>query len=199
MSLFVEGLRSAHAGPFSFEVPAGQCLAITGASGSGKTLLLRMLADLDPHEGKVSFGGVDRASLPAAEWRRRAGLVPARSGWWADLVSEHFPVGADATYRRLAAELFLSERLFDRPIEEASTGERQRLALIRALIAEPGLLLLDEPTASLDPVSTQAVETVISRRLATGATVVWVTHDAAQAERVGDRTLRMQVGGVLSA
>lgn len=89
--------------------------------------------------------------------------------------------------------------MFDRPIEEASTGERQRLALIRALIAEPRLLLLDEPTASLDPVSTQAVETVISQRLVTGATVVWVTHDAAQAERVGDRTLRMQVGGVLIA
>jgi ABC-type multidrug transport system ATPase subunit len=199
MSLFVEGLRSAHAGPFTFEVPSGKCLAITGASGSGKTLLLRMLADLDPHEGTVSLEGVDRASLPATEWRRRAGLVPARSGWWTDLVSEHFPAGSDATYRRLAAELFLSERLFDRPIEEASTGERQRLALIRALIAEPRLLLLDEPTASLDPVSTQAVETVISRQMASGATVVWVTHDAAQAERVGDRALRMQVGGVLSA
>jgi len=199
MSLFVEGLRSVHAGPFSFEVPTGQCLAITGASGSGKTLLLRMLADLDPHEGAVSFEGVEQASLPAAEWRRRAGLVPARSGWWADNVSEHFPAGADATYRRLAEELFLPERLFERPIEEASTGERQRLALIRALVAEPRLLLLDEPTASLDPASTRAVETVISRRMAGGATVIWVTHDAAQAARVGDHALKMQIGGVLTA
>ncbi|HVI53779.1 MAG TPA: ATP-binding cassette domain-containing protein [Luteibacter sp.] len=198
MTLFVEGLRSGLAGPFTFTVPQGQCLAITGASGSGKTVLLRMIADLDPHEGKVVFAGTDRASLPAPAWRRLAGLVPARSGWWADTVGEHFPSAREAEWQALAAELLVPKALFARSIEDASTGERQRLALIRALLAAPRLLLLDEPTASLDPVSTRAVETVVSQRIAAGTTVIWVTHDAAQAGRVGHMALQMRSGGVLA-
>src|ERR1700754_751388 len=102
MSLFVEGLRNTLAGPFTFTVAAGQCLAITGASGSGKTVLLRMIADLDSHEGRVTFGGIDRASLRAPEWRRLASLVPARSGWWAETVGEHFPPDLEAGRRALA-------------------------------------------------------------------------------------------------
>jgi ABC-type iron transport system FetAB ATPase subunit len=199
MSLIVEGLRNALAGPFTFTVAAGQCLAITGPSGSGKTVLLRMIADLDPHDGSITFGGTDRASLTAPAWRRLAGLVPARSGWWADTIGDHFPREREAEWRRLGTELLVPEALFGRSIEEASTGERQRLALIRALLAEPRLLLLDEPTASLDPVSTQAVEALIAKRLAAGTTAIWVTHDAAQASRVGDMALHMRAGGVLVA
>jgi ABC-type iron transport system FetAB ATPase subunit len=198
MTLFVEGLRNTLAGPFTFTVEAGHCLAITGASGSGKTVLLRMIADLDPHAGRVTFAGIDRASVRATEWRRLASLVPARSGWWADTVSEHFPPEREEAWQSLAAGLLIPQSLFGRSIEEASTGERQRLALVRALIGEPRLLLLDEPTASLDPVSTQAVETAIAQRLAAGTTVLWVTHDAAQAERMGDMTLQMSAGGVLA-
>lgn len=199
MSLIVEGLRNALAGPFTFTVAAGQCLAITGPSGSGKTVLLRMIADLDPHDGSITFGGTDRASLTAPAWRRLAGLVPARSGWWADTIGDHFPREREAEWRRLGTELLVPEALFGRSVEEASTGERQRLALIRALLAEPRLLLLDEPTASLDPVSTQAVEALIAKRLAAGTTAIWVTHDAAQASRVGDMALHMRAGGVLVA
>lgn len=199
MSLFVEGLHNHLVGPFTFDVPAGGCLAVTGASGTGKTLLLRMIADLDPHEGRVTFAGIDRATLPAPAWRRLTALIPARSGWWADTIGEHFAPEHEVEKRALAADLLLSGSLFDRPIEEASTGERQRLALIRALLAEPRLLLLDEPTASLDPVSTQAVESMIARRRASGTTVVWVTHDAAQAGRVSDLALQMLPGGVLTA
>nr|WP_063574000.1 ATP-binding cassette domain-containing protein [Luteibacter rhizovicinus] len=198
MSLIVEGLRNTLVGPFTFSVKGGQCLAMTGASGSGKTLLLRMIADLDPNEGRITFAGIDRASLSAPDWRRLVALVPARSGWWADTVAEHFPEDREAEWRALAAALFVPPALFERSIEEASTGERQRLALIRALLAEPRLLLLDEPTASLDPVSTQAVEALIAERLAAGTTVIWVTHDAAQADRVGNLTLHMHAGGVLA-
>jgi ABC-type iron transport system FetAB ATPase subunit len=198
MSLFVEGLRSTLAGPFTFTVATGQCLAISGASGSGKTILLRMIADLDPHEGRVTFAGIDRASLTAPNWRRLASLVPARSGWWADTIVEHFPPDRETAWRALAADLLLPAALFERSVDEASTGERQRLGLIRALLAEPDLLLLDEPTASLDPASTQAVEAAIARRLAAGATVIWVTHDAAQATRVGDLAFHMLAGGVLT-
>jgi ABC-type multidrug transport system ATPase subunit len=199
MSLFVEGLRHPLAGPFTFSVETGQCLVITGASGSGKTVLLRMIADLDPHQGRVTLDGTDRASIIAAEWRRRAALVPARSGWWSDTVGEHFAPDREVTWRALGAELMLPATVFDRPIEEVSTGERQRLALIRALLIEPRLLLLDEPTASLDPVATQAVEALIAQRRAAGTTVIWVTHSAEQAARVGDMSLRMHAGGMLTA
>jgi ABC-type multidrug transport system ATPase subunit len=199
MSLFVEGLSHALAGPFTFSVETGQCLVITGASGSGKTVLLRMIADLDPHQGRVTLDGTDRASITAAEWRRRAALVPARSGWWADIVGEHFSPEHEATWRALGTELTLPNDVFNRAIDEVSTGERQRLALIRALVLEPRLLLLDEPTASLDPVAAQAVETVIAQRRAAGTIVIWVTHSAEQAARVGDMSLRMHAGGMLTA
>jgi ABC-type iron transport system FetAB ATPase subunit len=198
MSLFVEGLRSTLVGPFTFSVPAGQCLAMTGASGVGKSLLLRMIADMDPHEGRVTFAGIDRASLPAPDWRRLAAVVPARSGWWADTVADHFPAERETTWRAFGDELLIPEALFERSVEEASTGERQRLALIRALLAEPRLLLLDEPTASLDPLSTRAVEAMIAKQLAAGATVIWVTHDATQASRVGDLVVEMRTDGIVA-
>lgn len=194
MSLDVRALRSHLAGPFSFSVARGQCLAISGASGSGKSVLLRLLADLDPSEGSVSLDGEDRAAMSGVDWRRRVGLVPARSGWWAERVDEHFAAAQASARDALASELFLPSRLFSRPVDEASTGERQRLALVRALLAQPRVLLLDEPTSSLDPLATLAVETLLRRRMAEGLTVVMVTHDASQAERCAEQILHMRDG-----
>ena len=88
--LTVENLRRPGLGPLSFHIDGGECLALTGPSGAGKTLLLRALADLDLNEGEVVMGGRLRSNLPAPEWRRRLGYVPAETGWWADLVGDHF-------------------------------------------------------------------------------------------------------------
>lgn len=194
MSLDVYALRGHLAGPFSFSVPRGKGLAISGPSGSGKSLLLRMLADMDPVEGSVSLDGEDRAAMPAPAWRQRVGLVPARSGWWDEQVGEHFAPAQTDERNTLASELFLSHCLFDQSVENASTGERQRLALIRALLARPKVLLLDEPSSSLDPVATLAVEAVLRQRMERGLIVVMVTHDAVQAERFADETLHMRSG-----
>src|ERR1700693_349470 len=90
-ALLVKQLRSQFAGPFELNLGSGECAAITGPSGSGKSLFLRMLADLDPNEGEVWLNGRERASMPAPEWRRQATYVSAESGWWADPVIEHFP------------------------------------------------------------------------------------------------------------
>src|ERR1700682_1757736 len=89
-ALLVKDPRSALAGPFELNLGTGACAAITGPSGSGKSLFLRMIADLDPNEGQVGLNGAERASSPAPQWRKRATYVAAESGWWADKVIEHF-------------------------------------------------------------------------------------------------------------
>ncbi len=75
----IEGLRTKVGGPFSFAVERGECVALSGPSGCGKTLLLRALADLDPAEGTVLLDGQNRDSMPAPQWRRKAGWLPAES------------------------------------------------------------------------------------------------------------------------
>src|SRR5258707_4916668 len=89
-ALVVKELRSEFAGPFDLNLGAGACAAITGPSGSGKSLFFRMIADLDPNEGKVWLNGAERAYIVAPECRRKVTYVSAESGWWAGTVIEHF-------------------------------------------------------------------------------------------------------------
>lgn len=181
----------------SFELADGECIAVRGPSGSGKTLLLRAIADLDPSDGAVLLDGQSREAMPAPQWRGQVIYVPAEAGWWSETVAAHFadwPAAAP-----LAKELGLSASCRDWPIERLSTGERQRLALIRALVHHPKVLLLDEPTSGLDSDAMAAVETMIQRRIAEGVSVVWVTHDSAQASRVAQRSLRVDQGRVSEA
>jgi putative ABC transport system ATP-binding protein len=189
--LRVEGLKSALAGPFALEVAGGRVLAISGASGAGKSLFLRMVADLDPNEGEVSLNGVSRASLPAHQWRRRIPYVAAESGWWAQSVRDHFAPDQLERARALAERLGVGAAPFDGPVDRLSTGERQRLALVRAFILDSPALLLDEPTGPLDPVSVRKVEAFLQERLAAGTVIVLVSHDPAQGARLGARRLRM--------
>ena len=88
--LQVRGLRTKILKPVSFSLAAGECIAVRGPSGAGKTLLLRAVADLDPNQGEVSLEGRDRSTIPGPEWRRLVGYVPAEPGWWAETVGEHF-------------------------------------------------------------------------------------------------------------
>ena len=127
-----------------------------GPSGAGKTLLLRAVADLDPNEGRVTLDGRDRSTMSGPEWRRLVGYVPAEPGWWADTVGEHF--GEWTAALAFLRDLGFREEAKAWPITRLSTGERQRLALVRALIMRPRVLLLDEPTAALDVASVAAVE-----------------------------------------
>src|ERR1700730_15534752 len=107
--LLVKALRSAFAGPFELDLGEGACAAITGPSGSGKSLFLRMIADLDPNEGQVWLNGKERASMPAPQWRKQATYVSAESGWWADRVIEHFDVNRRSQCTALAARLGLRD------------------------------------------------------------------------------------------
>lgn len=189
--LKVENLSFLNLGPFQFGVAGGECLGITGPSGSGKTLLLRALADLDPHTGEVFLDGVAAGALPAPQWRRQVGLLPAESAWWADTVGAHFDEAAPRWLDRLG----FTPEVLQWEVARLSSGERQRLAFLRLLVGQPAVLLLDEPTANLDAENTRRLEDLVRRcREERGAAVVWVTHDLDQLRRVATRCCRLQNG-----
>jgi len=185
------GLYSRLVGPFDLRLEAGECVAITGASGAGKSLFLRLIADLDPGNGQVLLNGRERQSWTPSAWRRQVLYSAAEPGWWAARVREHFPGPALARAREMAPLLDLRLSLLDAPVLQLSTGERQRMALIRALAVEPPVLLLDEPTGALDQDSTALVEEMLAERLAGGTAILMVTHNPDQARRVGSRHAQM--------
>ncbi|MGO9544989.1 MAG: ATP-binding cassette domain-containing protein [Rhodomicrobium sp.] len=191
-NLSVLGLR-----PVSFSLSTGECMSVQGPSGAGKSLLLRAIADLDPNSGSVCLDGAERQAMTGPDWRRCVGYVPAEPGWWADRVGEHFSDWPAAI--PLVKRLGLPADAADWPVLRASTGERARLALVRALMAGPKVLLLDEPSAALDAASVPAVEALVAERIGGGLSVLWVTHDAAQAARVAKRGLRVEAGQVSEA
>ena len=176
----------------SLDVADRECVAVRGPSGSGKTLLLRAIADLDPNDGTVTVDGRSREAMPAPQWRRLVVYVPAEPGWWAETVGAHFPDWPRAA--SLLDAFGLPRSSHGWPIARLSTGERQRLALIRALLVRPRVLLLDEPTSGLDPDGVAAVEREILACTAGGASALWVTHDPVQARRVARRCLWMDHG-----
>jgi ABC-type multidrug transport system ATPase subunit len=163
-----------------------------GGSGSGKSVLLRMLADLDPHEGEAFLDGQACSRMPAPTWRRKVTYVPADSGWWAEHVRAHFPQNTDFT--TLLPSVGIPAEAADWRVSRLSTGERQRLALVRALRPENRVLLLDEPTSGLDTASIALVEAVLRQRLTTGTAILLVTHDPEQAERLASRHLELHDG-----
>lgn len=194
--LIVNGLRTKAGGPADFSLRGGEIIAVRGPSGSGKSLMLRAIADLDPAEGEVSLDGTKRARIPAPEWRRRVAFVPAESGWWDDRVREHFPDGGGDT--ALIEALGLDPAALDWEVRRLSTGERHRLAIARALVRKPEVWLFDEPTAALDAEAARRVEAVITQGRDRGAAILLVTHDDAQATRLADRTLTMAHGRLVA-
>jgi ABC-type iron transport system FetAB ATPase subunit len=189
--LRIEALHSALAGPFSLSLDAGECLAISGPSGSGKSLLLRMICELDPCSGAAALDGVPRASISAPAWRAKVVYQPAEAAWWAPTAAAHFKPEQMARVHALLPQLKLSATLLDSEVQRLSTGERQRMALVRSLACAPRVLLLDEPTAALDPEATTAVEQLLRAELAAGLALILVTHSEAQAQMLGRRRMRM--------
>ena len=190
--LIVEGLRTKAGGPVGFQFGGGEIIAVRGPSGSGKSLMLRAIADLDPAAGEVSLDGTPRDQIPAPEWRRRVAFVPAESGWWDDRVGAHFPDGA--ANGALIEALGLDPAALGWEVRRLSTGERHRLAIARALAHQPQVWLFDEPTAALDAEAAGRVEAVITQGRDRGVAILMVTHDDAQAARLADRTLTMADG-----
>ena len=192
--LRVDHLKIRNLPAISFAVAGGECVCIQGASGTGKSLLLRAIADLDPSAGQISLDGVDRCDMTGPEWRQKVRYVASESGWWEDMPRSHFP--QDAQSNHWLAGLGLDEAHLDRSIARLSTGERQRLALIRAISDNPDILLLDEPTSALDSASSALVEDLIRRQLLEDRAVIMVTHDEDQARRLANRQYALSSDGL---
>ena len=188
-SLTLHALATDLLEPLDLHVAAGECIALRGPSGSGKSRLLRAIADLDPAEGSVSLGEEAREAMPAPQWRRRVGLLGAESQWWHDRVGDHFPAVDEERLSRLGFE----PEVLQWEVSRLSSGEKQRLALARLLANEPEALLLDEPTANLDADNGARVEALVEHyREARAAAVLWVGHDPAQLTRVAQRRFRIE-------
>jgi len=191
--LQINQLRRLMIGPVSLAVEEGDCLCISGPSGSGKSLLLRAIADLDAHAGEACLRGVAACDIPAETWRKRVGLLPPESVWWLPRVGDHFhgelPVPLES--------IGLAAVVMEQPVAQLSSGEKQRLALMRLLSNHPEVLLLDEPTANLDPENTRRIEAVIAEyRRVQRAVIIWVSHDQAQIARVADRYYAVREGAL---
>ncbi len=192
--LRIRGLARSGLAPVDLDLASGECVAVLGPSGAGKTLLLRAIADLDPNQGEASLGGEPRSGMSGPAWRRRVGYLAAESGWWADGVGAHF-ADRDAAAPIVDA-LGLPADVFGWQVARTSTGERQRLALARLLEQAPEIMLLDEPTSGLDAAAAAWAETLIRERLAAGAAALIATHDPALAERIAARRLLVEGGRV---
>ena len=192
--LVINDLYYHHCGPVTIIIQAGDSVAVSGASGSGKSLLLRALADLDVHRGDISLDDIAMNDLPAPEWRKKVALLPAESQWWFDTLGEHFP----ATDNEMIHYFGFPDNVMSWSVSRLSSGEKQRFALLRLLLNKPDVLLLDEPTANLDNTNTLLFEKLIEDYIkVNSACVIWVSHDAQQLSRICNVHYQIENGQLL--
>lgn len=165
-----------------------EIICLSGPSGAGKSLLLRAIADLIVHKGEAYLDEKKCSKTHPVLWRKWVGYLPAESAWWMDKVGDHF---AEKENQFLEI-LNLPGDCFSWDVSRCSTGEKQRLAIARLLALKPKVLLLDEPTASLDPDSVSAVESLIKNYANEfHVPVIWVSHDTLQIKRLKQREFKI--------
>lgn len=193
--LNINELEFQFVGPVNLEINAAQTIGLSGESGCGKSLMLRAVADLDEHRGEILLQGKNAKSMSAPQWRQKVALLPADSQWWFDTVGEHF-LQAD---KKLLTKLGFEESALNWSIGRVSTGEKQRLALLRILENKPSVLLLDEPTANLDKNNSLLFESVVQEYIEkNNACAIWVSHDAEQLKRVSDQSFKLESGQLVA-
>jgi ABC-2 type transport system ATP-binding protein len=180
----------------TLNVARGEIVALLGPNGAGKTTTLRMIAGLiAPTSGTVTVDGTIMSRSSGAALRRRIGFLTETPGLWDRLtVRENLTVYADLYgLDRAADRVAGSMNTFDlighaeARAAELSKGMRQKVALARALLHDPDVLLLDEPTSGLDPEVTRTVRTLLDQRRAAGCAILLSTHNLDEAARIADR------------
>jgi putative ABC transport system ATP-binding protein len=177
---------------------------IVGASGSGKSSLLRLGNRLEaPTQGVVRFRGEDLAALDIHAHRRRVGMLFQHPIPFAGTVRQNLQVGApdlsDDEAAALLERVTLAGSFLDRPADRLSGGEAQRMCLARSLATEPEVMLVDEATSSLDPDATRRLEELAVSLRDEGITVLWVTQEHGQIDRIADHAVRVAAGRVATA
>jgi len=185
-------------------IPAAGITVVAGPSGAGKTTLLRLCNRLEiPDAGTVCYRGRPLDELDPLTLRRRVGMVFQRPTPFPGSVADNLAVAhAEATTDELSTALqrvALDPGLLGQDARTLSGGELQRMCLARTLVTQPETLLLDEPTSALDAQPKQVFEATARDLAAQGITIIWVTHDDAQARRVADRTCQLRDGHLTGA
>ena len=176
---------------FGLQIAPGETVALMGPSGAGKSTVAALaLRLIEPISGRVSCGGVDLHDVPAANWQRQTAWVPQRSKIFAGTIAENIALADPGAHHEAiewaAVEAGLGELLAELPDglqtlvgeggRQLSAGQTQRLALARAFLRDPALLVLDEPTVNLDSQTAARICGAIER-LASGRTTLLITHD----------------------
>jgi len=190
----------------SFSVPRGECFGIVGPNGSGKSTLIRIIATLIlPDNGRVSVFGHDviREALTVRRFINRVSVEASffkKLSPWENLAYAARLYGVPMKDARARVDEIMTQMGFDtsrmdRSLSDLSRGMQQKVAIARALLTSPSLLLLDEPTTGLDPVSKEQVQEFVERiQEEHGATILLTTHDMEEADRVCDRVAVIDQG-----
>lgn len=191
-------------------VADGETLCILGGSGAGKSMLLRTVVRLhEPTAGEMLLDGTSNCDMDPSTLRRRVCLVQQAPAMLEGTVEDNLGFGLELLglgpdeipdrIERALGVAALDPSFLSRRAVKLSGGERQRVAIARAYALRPEVLLLDEPTAALDPRRTREVEkAILGLKREGGLTLVIVTHDPEQARRLGDRTVLMRLGRVVA-
>ncbi len=200
-SVSVVGSSGVRLGNVTLDVAAAGITVLVGLSGSGKSTLLRLCNRLEvPSSGTVQYRGRPLSEFDPLQLRRQVGMVFQRPVLFAGSVRDNLAEadgGAGQSDLEEALERAALEGSFlDRPAGELSGGEAQRVCLARALVAQPGALLMDEPTSSLDGAAVSRLEQLARRLADAGTPVIWVTHDLGQMRRIADRVAVLIAGSL---
>jgi len=192
----------------SFSFASGRTYVLQGPNGSGKSTLLRILALLEkPDRGRVEYREEGRALANDLALRRRFTLVLPRTGIFNTTVFQNVAYGLKIRGWRhvdireqvdkVLEAVGLTHKKYQRALE-LSSGETKRLGIARAMVINPEIFLLDEPTANIDPANTEIIEEIIlTMKRQRRATLLLITHDPAQAQRLADELLLMQDGKII--
>jgi tungstate transport system ATP-binding protein len=188
----------------TFKAEGGKIIVLIGVNGAGKTTLLRIIAGLDKQDkGRIFFNG---ETVTDKELRQITTLVFQRTAMFSMSVYDNLAFGLrlrgkkDAEIKERIAETLHNvglKNFENRRAKRTSGGEQQRIALARAFLLEPKILLLDEPTANLDPNSATIIERAIMNRRKKENIIIMATHNLSQAKRIGDEIVHIHTGKII--